>query len=207
MKVYKELEQGSEEWLIARLGKITGTRSKGLFVDSDTLKIDLLIEKYEDFNSEENYTSTAMERGSEMEPLALMELSKELFIDFKTFGFVENGILGISPDGLTEDLKIACEIKCPLSKKHMNTILSDEIPLDNINQCIHYFAVIDSLEKLYFCSYRPENKKKSLFIKELTRESEVNIGTKVKPKLKKISELVEFIKDESKKIEQWINEN
>ena len=90
-------------------------------------------------------------------------------------------MIGISPDGITEDEKTACEIKCLGRKKHLSVLLENDIPLEHINQCIHYFTANLKLEKLYFISFRHESVKH--FIKELTLESTVNIGTKSKPRL------------------------
>ena len=46
---HNELEQGSQEWHEIKWGKIGGTLSKGLFVKSDTLLIDILSQRLEDF--------------------------------------------------------------------------------------------------------------------------------------------------------------
>jgi len=96
-------------------------------------------------------------------------------------------LLGISPDGLTEDHTVACETKCLARKKHTEILISNEIPLEYIHQCVHYFTVNPKLEKLFFCAFRPESVKS--FVKELTLESVVNIGTKSKPKLLTINEI------------------
>ena len=116
----------------------------------------------------------------------------------------ENEYLGISPDGITECETISAEIKCPNSKKHLSTIRANEIPSDNIHQCLHYFTVNPKLEKHYFCSYRPENIYKPIFVKELTRDSIVNLGTKAKPVLKTISEWVLIAKLGAKELQEQI---
>ena len=48
MIAHFEIEQGSEEWLKIRYAKIGGTRSGGLFVESETLAIELLGEIIEE---------------------------------------------------------------------------------------------------------------------------------------------------------------
>ena len=96
-------------------------------------------------------------------------------------------MLGISPDGMIEDLTVACETKCFARKKHTEILLTREIPLDNIHQVVHYFTVNPKLESLYFCAFRPESV--SSFIKRLTLNSQVNIGTKAKPRMFTIQEV------------------
>jgi len=200
MRIYKEIAQGSEEWHRVKWGKIGGTRAAGLFVKTDNLLLELLSELTEDFELEEDgFITSAMQRGQDLEPLALSESIKYIGINFESVGWLEredNSLLGISPDGISECLKYSIEIKCPESKKHIKTILANDIPADNINQCIHYFTVNDSLEAHYFVSFRPGAIKK-IFVKKLTRESFINIGTTAKPIIKSISELVIIAKAEA----------
>jgi len=191
---YKDVEQRSEQWFELKHGKIGGTLSKGLHTKGDTLFIDILSQYIEDYEPEESYQNEAMQRGNELEPFALEFLKEYIKIDFKTTGWLqseENELLGISPDGITEDETLACEIKCFGRKKHTEVLLSNEIPLENIHQCIHYFTVNPKLEKLYWIAFRPESLKNN-FIKELTLENEVNIGTKARPILKTIKECREL---------------
>ena len=65
---FNEIEQRSQEWHELKWAKIGGTLSKGLFVKSDTLFIDILSQRMEDFEPTDSYTSDAMERGNELEP-------------------------------------------------------------------------------------------------------------------------------------------
>jgi len=83
MKIYKDIEQGTEDWYKIRFRKIGGTRSKGLFIKSDNLLLELLSEITEEFTiDEDGFVSAAMARGSDLEPLAMSELIKYTGIDF-----------------------------------------------------------------------------------------------------------------------------
>ena len=191
--------QGTPEWFEERKGKITGSTAGGLLVKSDTLLIELLVTATGD-ELPEVYVNSAMERGTELEPEARQELEAYTGLKFNEVGFCthdEISILGISPHGITECGTMMWEIKCPEAKKHLTTCYNDEIPKDNIDQCIHYFTVNEKLEKLYFMSYRPENTIKPIFVKQLTLDSEVKRGTATK----KVSEWVEIARNEAKEIE------
>ncbi len=212
MKAYYDIEQHSEEWHEIRYGKIGGTLSSGLFVDSDTLLIDVLSELVEGFDLQESFQSYDMIRGSEMEPEGRKSLNAYLGIELKECGWLqceENDLLGISPDGITDDLKISAEIKCPASKKHLVTVRKNEIPKDHILQCIHYFTVNPDLETHYFCSYRPENKYKPIFVKELKRDTLVDIGWKIKGKIKEDRGLgsKEYVCEnpDLRTVQQWVD--
>lgn len=196
MIAHWNIKQGTEEWHQIRWGKIGGTTSKGLFVKSDTLLDELLSEITEPFELEDSFESADMVRGFELEPLARQEVSLYIGCELLECGWLqceEIPLLGISPDGITSDMTISAETKCPARKKHMSTIRTNEIPLDNLHQCVHYFTVNPHLEKHYFASFRPEAIK-PLFVKELTRQSDVNLGTKAKPVVKTISEWVSLAK-------------
>ena len=159
MIVY-DVEQRTKEWHEVKRGKIGGTLAKGLFVKSDTLINELISQLTEDFIEEESFISFDMQRGIDLEPEAIAELSREVFCEFLPVGFLQHDkipILGISPDGISSCKTIQCEIKCPGAKKHTDTIINDCIPKDNIHQVLHAFVVNEKLQSLYFCSYRPES--------------------------------------------------
>lgn len=195
MEAFWDIVQGTEEWYKIRYGKIGGSTSKGLFVKSDTLLDEILSEKLEEYQSDDDdYVSKDMQRGNELEPYARREASLYTGIEFSECGWIQsslNELLGISPDGITKDFKKSLEIKCPSAKKHTSTIRTGEIPSDNIHQCLHYFTVNEDLEEHYFVSFRPESIK-PLFVKKLTRDSLIDLGTKSKTNVKTVSEWVEI---------------
>lgn len=210
MKAHYEIEQGSLEWFNIKWAKIGGTLSKGLFVKSDTLFYDILSQKTEEFNYEEGYTSDDMQRGKDLEPFAIEYLEGYSGIKFNKVGWLqskENELLGISPDGINKDETICAEVKCFGAKKHIEVLCTEEIPSEYIHQIIHYFTVNKKLQKLYWCAFRPEAVKN--FVKELTLDSEVNIGTNARPVVKTIKECTEIslkAADELKtKIDNQIN--
>lgn len=191
MKKRFDIEQGTIEWLEAKWGKIGGTLSKGLLVKSDTLLIDILSQRLEDFEPDgDSYQNDAMKRGTEMEPYALQYLEKYTGVKFQKPGLIEcekNELLVISPDGLSECDKYGAEAKCPGRKAHTAILLAQETPLEYMCQIVHNFTVNPTLEKFWFISFRPESPQQA-FIKEYTRETEVNLGTKAKPVMKSIED-------------------
>lgn len=203
-----DIEQGSEIWYAERYGKISGTNSKGLFVDSDTLLNSLVACRLEAFKMEPpGYQSEAMIRGDELEPFARMEISRNIKVKLVQAGWVQSdiSIMGISPDGVSECETIMCEFKCPGKDVHTATLLANDIPNGNIHQCLHYFTVWPKLKELHFGSFRPESKYR-LFHKVLTPESIINIGTPKTPKLFLIKDLVKTARESAIKIEQDIED-
>lgn len=227
---YKDIVQGSQEWFNIKWGKIGGTKAKGLFVDSDTLFIDILSQKLEEFDyDEDSFSSSAMDRGSDLEPFARGYLNKYTGLVFKETGWLQsedNELLGISPDGITEDEEIQCEIKCFGRKKHTEILINQEIPGEYIHQCIHAFTVNPKLNKLYFIAFRPESTVNS-FVKEITLDSMIDIGftktigieqygkkgQKIKskfikePKLMKVSDILDISKQKAEVLLEKINNN
>lgn len=206
--IVHKVEQRSIEWHELKHGKIGGTLSKGLFVKSDTLLNEILSQRLEDYEAEDSYISSDMQRGIDLEPFALEALSKEIFVEFKQVGFLQNAaipLIGISPDGISECETIQVEIKCPGAKKHTETICKDEIPNDNIHQVLHAFTVNSKLETMYFVSYRWENKIKPLWYKMLTNDSVINLGTKTKPIENTVREWVVIAKENAENLNKQIN--
>jgi putative phage-type endonuclease len=210
MKIHKVIQR-SKEWHEIRHAKIGGTSAKGLFADSDTLAIELtskIVEGYND-DDDDGYTNEAMQRGIDLEPQALLAIEQYSGYKFGEFGWLESDecdLLGLSPDGMTTDLKVACEIKCPSAKKHLEYILANEIPSEYVHQIVHYFTVNQDLQKLLFASYRPEFVSKPIFVKEVLRDSEINVGTKAKPKMISINVAAQIALENGKKLQEKINE-
>lgn len=195
MIAHWDIVQGSLDWHRIRYGKIGGTLCKGLFVDSDTLLDDIISSMLEPFECEEDsYVSSDMQRGNDLEPYARVKLGEYLGVEFKECGWFQceqNQIIGISPDGITEDLSHACEIKCPSRKVHTATLRGKIIPLSHNFQVVHNFVVNPRLERLTFGSFRPECKH-DLFVKTVTILDLINLGTKAKPIHKSIGEWAEI---------------
>lgn len=208
MIAHWDLCQGTEQWFEKKWGKIGGSTSKGLFVNSDTLLHHILSEQLEAFNIDDDpYESYDMQRGIELEPLARERLSEYAGVEFLSCGLLEceeNDLLVISPDGLTKDMKVGCEIKSPAKKKHTEILLSKPILSDYIHQCLHNFTVNPYLERLYFASFRPESQY-PLAVREMTKDSIIDLGTKAKPNCKKVSEWVDIAKIKAKELSDNID--
>lgn len=178
MKAHFEIIQGTAEWHAIRYGKIGGTLCSSLLVKSDTLLKNVgscYTEEY--VPSDDDYVNSDMQRGIELEPYARRELSAYTKLSFIECGWLQSlkcDLMGISPDGVTSDLKHHAEIKCPTKEKHFENCYNDRIPDDNIYQCLQSFAVNPGLISVFFCSYRPENVK-PLFVKELCRDDVIEI--------------------------------
>lgn len=198
-----DIEQGSAEWHEIRWGKVGGVLAKSLLGKPETLINEIgscLLEPYSP--DEDCYVNAAMQRGIDLEPHAKLEMQKYIagHLDMPDFELLPCGwlqsttfpILGISPDGVSRDLTIQVELKCPGKNKHAATLYGKCIPDDNIDQCLHAFTVNPLLERCYFGSFRPECEI-PLFPFCLTRDSIVDMGTKAKPNCKPVSEWVSIL--------------
>lgn len=203
MIAHWDIQQRTPEWFALKWGKIGGSTSKGLFVPSDTLLLEVLSEMTEPYEIEpDGYCSPEMQRGIDLEPVGRIQLEKIAKVTFCDAGWLqceENDLLGISPDGITKDLTVSCEGKCPGRKKHIETVFTNEIPKDNIHQCLHYFTINPILERHYFFSFRPECDY-PFWYQMLTRESVIDLGTKAKPVCKTIREWVDIAKFNAKEL-------
>jgi putative phage-type endonuclease len=198
MKAHFEIEQRTPEWHAIRWGKVGGTRAKGLLGKSGTLTRDILSEQLEEYDQtaeDSGFTNQAMQRGIDLEPHAREYLSATIGVELLDCGWIQgdNPLIGISPDGISADYTVMCEMKCPQKEAYTELLMTDEIDTDYLCQIIHAFLVNEKLERHYFIAYRPESIKHA-FIKEFTKDSMVDLGTKAKPVTKTVSQWVEFAK-------------
>jgi len=131
------IEQRSDEWFAARIGKVTASRvadviaktKTGYSASRDNYMAQLICERLMGQKGE-SFTNAAMQHGTETEPLARLsyEVSQNVLVD--EVGFVPHPkieMAGASPDGLVNDDGLL-EIKCPNTATHIETLLSQTVP-------------------------------------------------------------------------------
>jgi hypothetical protein len=174
VKIFTDLEQGSDEWLAARCGiptasvigqLITPKTVKAAANDySRALTMSLVAERITG-HVEPIQTNADMERGTLDEPFA-RDLYSEHFAPATEVGFMTRDDwgykIGYSPDGLVGDDGLI-EIKSRRQKKHLSTILADEVPLENMAQiqCGLLVSGRDYLDYVSYCGGMP------LFVKRV----------------------------------------
>lgn len=137
------MDQRTDEWFAARLGKVTASRVADVIAKTKTgpsasrenYATQLVLERLTNKQAE-SYTNSAMQWGTETEPMARQayELKRGLFVN--ETGFVDHPTIemcGASPDGLVGADGLI-EIKCPNSATHMETILTQKVPAKYIPQ-------------------------------------------------------------------------
>lgn len=167
-----KVEQNTPEWLETRLGKITGSRLKDVVTKRGTKKklgyYELIAESIGLSADDES----PMDRGHRLEDQAIEVFEVEYKKKVKKCGMwvrEDNARIAISPDGMISKTE-AVEVKCLSSAKHIQAILTNEIPADYEFQKLQYFIVNDDLEKLYFVFYDPRILVKTLHVIEVKRE-------------------------------------
>ena len=131
------MEQRTEEWFNARLGKVTASRiadlmaktKSGYSASRDNYMAQLTIERLTQ-KPTEGYTNAAMQWGTDQEPFARAAYETKTGQLVTEVGFIvhpEIDQAGASPDGLVGDEGMV-EIKCPESKTMIETLLSDKVP-------------------------------------------------------------------------------
>lgn len=131
------MDQRSEEWFAARLGKVTASRVADLMAETKTgpgasranYMADLIVERLTGIRPE-GFTNAAMQWGTDTEPQA--RAAYEFLTDATV---VEEGFclhptiadFGASPDGLIGDVGLI-EIKCPNTAAHIEVLLTGSVP-------------------------------------------------------------------------------
>lgn len=155
-----DLEQGTEEWLEARAGVITGTsRKQALAKNSKDFIYELIAENIAP--TPETYVSEAMERGTDTESEAIQAYEAHTGILTEEVGFCLHSThdwLGLSPDRLIKKkgrYVKGVEVKCPASKTQVKYLIEKGIPSEYRAQVLQYFTVCETLQELDFVTYDP----------------------------------------------------
>ena len=139
----EQIEQRSDAWFTARLGKVTASRvadviaktKSGYSASRDNYMAQLICERLTGQQGE-SFTNAAMTWGTETEPLARSAFEAYADVMVEEVGFVPHPSIemsGASPDGLV-GLFGMLEIKCPNTATHIDTLLSQTVPGKYITQ-------------------------------------------------------------------------
>jgi predicted phage-related endonuclease len=144
LRVLDGIEQGSEQWYDVRRGMLTASvigqllTATGRVADNEgsrALTLALTAERITG-HTDATWQSTDMMRGHFDEPLA-RDVYSEHFAEVREVGFMirdDHGFeLGYSPDGLVGDVGLI-EVKSRRQKKQLQTVLSDDVPAENMAQ-------------------------------------------------------------------------
>jgi len=126
-------EQGTEQWHLDRLGKVTASRITDVMMNPTTAgyknyRAQLVCERLTG-QPTETFTSAAMQHGTDTEPQARAFYELETGLDVAEVGFIDHATLrmsGASPDGLVGDLGLV-EIKCPQPAEHIRVLTGGAI--------------------------------------------------------------------------------
>ena len=166
--MWHNVEQNSDEWFKLRIGKATSSNfSKIMAYDCKKWgqgaieyaeKIALEIATGE--RDETNFKSYYMERGHELEPLAIQMYEKLKFCSVTNGGFFsDNDCFGDSPDGIIND--IGClEVKSVVPKTQWKRIKSGKYD-ETYKWQIYGHLLIGGFkwcDFVSFCPEMPENK-------------------------------------------------
>lgn len=137
------MEQRTPEWYAARLGKVTASRvadvmaktKTGYSASRNNYMAQLICERLTG-KPTDTFSNAAMQRGTELEPMArsFYEVKNDLLV-------IESGLVvhpeiesfGASPDGLVEVVGLV-EIKCPNTWTHIETLKSGKPKSEYITQ-------------------------------------------------------------------------
>ena len=149
--MWLQLDQGSEEWLTARRGKITGSRFKDA---RDKLKggqpskaclgyaMDVARERIGG-SAPSKFQNAAMRTGTEQEPFAraMYEARTGHMVDEAGFYLSDDAVFGLSPDGLVNDDGVI-EIKTMVGSDTLFTAVADGDVSAYMDQCLGYLWLL-----------------------------------------------------------------
>lgn len=164
LTILPNLIQGTDEWHDQRRGLITAS-AVGKLITAKTFKpasndvsrgltATLVAERITGY-TEPVYVSDDMWRGVEDEPRARDKYAEHYHVDVREVGFMTEDkwgfTLGYSPDGLVGDDGLI-EVKSRRSKRQLETILADLVPIENMAQ-LQAGLLVSGREWIDYVSY------------------------------------------------------
>jgi putative phage-type endonuclease len=198
-------EQGSDEWLQARVGIATASRftdimattRSGYSASRKNYMAELTVEQITGLPTE-TYKSSAMQWGTDNEPLARLQYELETGNEVEeTSLWIDNLLpIGASPDGLIgKDGTL--EIKCPNTATHLQTLMSEQVPYQYVAQ-VQGQLMLTERNWCDFVSYDPRLPENAQMIIIRVERDEVFIEKLLKELtlfLDEVDEQVKFVKE------------
>lgn len=177
---YLDIEQGSDAWVAARLGRVTASRvadviartKSGPSASRANYMAELVAERLTGARGE-TFTNAAMQWGTDNEAEARMAYEFRTDATVEQVGFILHPTIdmaGASPDGLvlTDGL---VEIKCPNTATHIDTLLSRGVPGKYVTQ-IQYQMACTGRQWCDFVSFDPRMPDYArLFVQRVERDA------------------------------------
>ena len=144
-----DLVQGTEAWKQARCGSIgassiadlTAQTKSGWGASRANLMARVIAERLTGVPAE-SFVNAAMQHGTETEPQARSAYAFMADVDVVEVGLIRHPTIEgthASPDGLVGDDGL-CEIKCPQTATHINTLLSGKVADKYVQQMLWQMA-------------------------------------------------------------------
>lgn len=176
------MEQRTDEWYAARLGKVTASRVADIVAKTKTgystsranYMAELICERLTGVRGD-FYQNAAMQWGTNTEPQARAAYEARSGSLVEEVGFVPHSSIamaGSSPDGLVDDDGLV-EIKCPITATHLDTLLREVVPGNYMTQMQWQMACTGRkwCDFVSFDPRLPENMQ--LFVKRVDRDKEI----------------------------------
>lgn len=163
MKVYRDIEQGSDEWLNVRLGIPTASEM-GVLVTAGgkiaegkgvhTYLCEKLAEKWLGRPLDLFTGTKATDAGKVLEDDALPKFELETGLDLERVGFVttDDGRCGCSPDSLIVGSNVGVEAKAPQPHTHVKYLIGGVLPDEYFAQ-VQASMMICAAPHWWFISY------------------------------------------------------
>lgn len=150
--------QRSDEWFIARAGRVTGSKAAIVLMGEKTdgrkkYMTQLALERHTGRMTPEPYFNAAMKRGVEQEQWCRSAVEIEYGVLVRQTGFCRHNTLmiGMSYDGDINDFESFIELKAPESNTHINYMRAKALPAEYRAQVMHGHLISGSKHSI-FCS-------------------------------------------------------
>jgi predicted phage-related endonuclease len=140
-------DQRSDEWRLARIGRLTGSRASDMLATIKSgeaaarrdYRAQLVVERLTGLPQDDGYINAVMQRGIDKEPEAFALYEAVTGHVVRRTGFLRHDSLmvGCSLDGDVDDFGGIVELKCPKSATHLGYWRTGTVPATHMPQLLH----------------------------------------------------------------------
>lgn len=165
-RIIRDVQQRTPDWDLLRMGKVTSSNAHRIITPKERrysasakkYMAEIIAERITGEPHSSGPMTRDMMHGVEFEPMARSNFAFDLDAEIEQVGGIVSdcGRWFASTDGIIDNAREVCELKCPNLETHILYMLRPELLLEEYACQCHFYLLFPEVERVRLRSFAPE---------------------------------------------------